>query len=123
MASRAGRVAVVRVWSRVQKHEFGDGFQCAAYNRRVGHTARCPAGRSSCIGSIGAGSSGRGDGTGRARTVTTESDDALTNFAGLFLRFNCKNALFLDGDISAMAVNPKKPIESNLFGAMWVVAE
>jgi uncharacterized protein YigE (DUF2233 family) len=45
------------------------------------------------------------------------------DFAGLFLQLDCKNALYLDGDISQMAVNPTKPIESNLFGAMFVVAE
>lgn len=47
----------------------------------------------------------------------------LWDFAGLFLQLDCKNALFLDGGISQMAVNPTKPIESNLFGAMFVVAE
>lgn len=45
------------------------------------------------------------------------------DFAGLFLSLDCKNALFLDGDISQMAVNPKGPVESNPFGAMFVVAE
>ena len=45
------------------------------------------------------------------------------DFAGLFLQLGCKNALFLDGDISQMAVNPDKPVDSNRFGAMFVVAE
>lgn len=45
------------------------------------------------------------------------------DFAGLFESLGCKNALFLDGDISQMAVNPVKPVESNPFGAMFVVAE
>ncbi|RYD22429.1 MAG: hypothetical protein EOP88_08105 [Verrucomicrobiaceae bacterium] len=47
----------------------------------------------------------------------------LWDFAGLFLQLGCQNALFLDGDISWMVVNPTKPVESNLFGAMFVVAE
>ncbi len=45
------------------------------------------------------------------------------DFAGLFLKLGCKNALFLDGDISQMAVNPSTPVRSNLFGAMFVVVE
>ncbi len=45
------------------------------------------------------------------------------DFSGLFLSLDCKNALFLDGDISQMTVNPKGPVESNQFGAMFVVAE
>ena len=45
------------------------------------------------------------------------------DFAGLFLKLGCKDALFLDGDISQMVVNPDKPIESCLFGAIFVVAE
>jgi uncharacterized protein YigE (DUF2233 family) len=47
----------------------------------------------------------------------------LWDFAGLFLKLGCKNALFLDGDISQMSVNPDKPVSSNRFGAMFVVAE
>jgi len=47
----------------------------------------------------------------------------LWDFAGLFLQLGCKSALFLDGDISKMAVNPDKLVESNRFGAMFVVAE
>lgn len=45
------------------------------------------------------------------------------DFSGLFLQLGCQNALFLDGDISKMATNPTKPIETNLFGAIFVVAE
>lgn len=47
----------------------------------------------------------------------------LWDFAGLFLKLGCKNALFLDGDISQSAVNPAKPVQSNPFGAMFVIAE
>lgn len=47
----------------------------------------------------------------------------LWDFAGLFAQLGCRNALFLDGNISAMAVNPMQPVESNLFGAMFVVIE
>ena len=47
----------------------------------------------------------------------------LWNFAGLFLELGCKNALFLDGDISGMAVNSHAPVKSNLFGAIFVVSE
>ena len=45
------------------------------------------------------------------------------DFAGLFLKLGCKNALFLDGDISQISVNPDKPVLSNRFGAMFVVGE
>lgn len=45
------------------------------------------------------------------------------DFAGLFLKLGCKNALFLDGDISQMVANPKSPVQSNQFGAMFIVAE
>ena len=47
----------------------------------------------------------------------------LWDFAGLFLKLGCNNALFLDGDISQSAVNPTKPIQSNQFGAIFVIAE
>ncbi len=47
----------------------------------------------------------------------------LWDFAGLFLKLGCKDALFLDGDISQMSVNPNKLVFSNRFGAMFVVAE
>ncbi len=45
------------------------------------------------------------------------------DFAGLFLTLGCKNALFLDGTISQMVVNPNMPVASNRFGVMFVVAE
>lgn len=45
------------------------------------------------------------------------------DFAGLFLLLDCKNALFLDGTISQMTVNPKGSVESNSFAAMFVVVE
>jgi uncharacterized protein YigE (DUF2233 family) len=45
------------------------------------------------------------------------------DFAGLFLQLGCRDALFLDGDISQMAVHPAGPVASNRFGAMFVVAE
>ncbi len=45
------------------------------------------------------------------------------DFAGLFLKLGCRNALFLDGTISQMAVNPTQPVTSNPFGAMFIVAE
>ncbi len=45
------------------------------------------------------------------------------DFAGLFLKLGCKDALFLDGGISKMAVNPGQSIQSNQFGAVLVVAE
>jgi uncharacterized protein YigE (DUF2233 family) len=47
----------------------------------------------------------------------------LWDFAGLFLKLGCKNALFLDGDISKMAVNPATPVQSNQFGVMFIVVE
>lgn len=47
----------------------------------------------------------------------------LWDFAGLFLKLGCRDALFLDGDISQMAVNPVGRVASNRFGAMFVVAE
>lgn len=47
----------------------------------------------------------------------------LWDFAGLFLKLDCSNALFLDGDISQMVVNPKAPVASNSFASIFVVAE
>lgn len=43
------------------------------------------------------------------------------DFSGLFLKLGCRNALFLDGDISQMAVNPKEELRSNRFAAMFVI--
>ncbi len=45
------------------------------------------------------------------------------DFAGLFLKLGCKDALFLDGDISKMTVNPDGPVPSPLFGAIFVATE
>jgi uncharacterized protein YigE (DUF2233 family) len=45
------------------------------------------------------------------------------DFAGLFLQLDCQQALFLDGDISKMTTNPHKPVASNPFGAIFVIAE
>jgi len=50
-------------------------------------------------------------------------DVNLWNYAGLFLELGCQDALFLDGDISQMAVNPEGPVESNQFGAIFIVTE
>jgi uncharacterized protein YigE (DUF2233 family) len=47
----------------------------------------------------------------------------LWDFAGLFLQLGCQNALFLDGDISQMVVNPAHPVQSNQFGAIFIVVE
>jgi uncharacterized protein YigE (DUF2233 family) len=47
---------------------------------------------------------------------------SLYDFAQLFKYLNCKNALFLDGDISKMIINPKKKINHpNNFGCIIVV--
>jgi uncharacterized protein YigE (DUF2233 family) len=65
------------------------------------------------------------DGEGRVVFAMTAKDQVVNfwDFAGLFLKLGCKDALFLDGDISQMAVNPDKPVASNPFGAIFVVAE
>jgi uncharacterized protein YigE (DUF2233 family) len=47
----------------------------------------------------------------------------LWDFARLFLALGCKNALFLDGTISQMAVNPQGLVESGQFGAMLIATE
>jgi uncharacterized protein YigE (DUF2233 family) len=65
------------------------------------------------------------DDQGRLVFAMTEKGEAVNfwDFSGLFLQLRCKNALFLDGDISQMSVNPDKPVSSALFGAMFVIAE
>jgi len=65
------------------------------------------------------------DDQGRVVFAITASGQTvnLWDFAGLFAQLGCRNALFLDGDISAMAVNPSRSIESDSFGAMFVVVE
>ncbi len=45
------------------------------------------------------------------------------DFAGLFLHLGCRNALFLDGNLSQMEVNPARGIDSFPLGAMFAVAE
>lgn len=56
--------------------------------------------------------------------ITTEGQVVnLWNFAGLFLQLGCKDALFLDGDISQISVNPRGPVSSNQFGVMFVATE
>ena len=64
---------------------------------------------------------------GRKRLVFAITDREqmvnLWDFAGLFLKLGCRNALFLDGNISQMEVNPRQPVESDRFGAMFVVTE
>lgn len=52
-----------------------------------------------------------------------EQDVNFWDFSGLFLKLGCENALFLDGEISQMSVNPDKQVSSNQFGVMFVVAE
>lgn len=65
------------------------------------------------------------DGKGRVVFAITAKGERVNfwDFAGLFLKLGCKDALFLDGDISQMAVNPAKPVPSNQFGAMLVIVE
>lgn len=47
----------------------------------------------------------------------------LWDFAGLFLKLGCRDALFLDGDISQAVTNPDKNIRSNRFAAIFVITE
>jgi uncharacterized protein YigE (DUF2233 family) len=65
------------------------------------------------------------DGQGRFVFAITGKGGMVNfwDFAGLFLKLGCKNALFLDGDISQMSVNPSGPVKSNRFGAMFVITE
>ena len=65
------------------------------------------------------------DREGRFVFAITDRGQAVNfwDFAGLFLKLGCKDALFLDGTISQMAVNPDQPVQSNQFGAMFIVAE
>jgi uncharacterized protein YigE (DUF2233 family) len=65
------------------------------------------------------------DGDGRVVFAITDRNQYvnLYDFAGLFLKLNCKDALFLDGDISQMWVNPEGKITSNRFAAMFVLTE
>lgn len=65
------------------------------------------------------------DDKGRLVFAMTDRDQRVNfwDFAGLFLNLGCRDALFLDGSLSQMAVNPDRPIPSNLFGSIFVVAE
>jgi uncharacterized protein YigE (DUF2233 family) len=65
------------------------------------------------------------DAQGRFVFAVTARGEETTfwDFAGLFLELGCKNALFLDGTISNMTVNPTAPVRGDLFGAMFLVSE
>lgn len=65
------------------------------------------------------------DEKGRLVFAMTDKGEMVNfwDFAGLFLKLGCKNALFLDGVISQMSVNPDKLVSSNPFGVMFVIAE
>jgi uncharacterized protein YigE (DUF2233 family) len=65
------------------------------------------------------------DGQGRFVFAITVKGEMVNfwDFSGLFLKLGCKNALFLDGVISQMSVNPGGPVKSNQFGAMFVITE
>jgi uncharacterized protein YigE (DUF2233 family) len=65
------------------------------------------------------------DANGRLVFAITDKDQwvNLWDFAGLFLKLGCQQALFLDGDISKMVCNPVNPVQSNQFGAMFVISE
>lgn len=63
------------------------------------------------------------DAQGRVVFAITEAGQSVNfwDFAGLFLKLDCRNALFLDGNLSEMAVNPAPVAWSNQFGAMFVI--
>jgi uncharacterized protein YigE (DUF2233 family) len=65
------------------------------------------------------------DGKGQVVFAITARGEKVNfwDFAGLFLQLGCKDALFLDGVVSQMAVNPIAPVSSNPFGAMLVIVE
>jgi uncharacterized protein YigE (DUF2233 family) len=65
------------------------------------------------------------DDQGRLVFAMTDRGQSVNfwDFAGLFLSLGCRDALFLDGDLSQMLVNPPKPVESNLFGAVFVICD
>lgn len=65
------------------------------------------------------------DAKGNLIFAITDKDQQvnLWDFAGLFLKLGCRQALFLDGDISNMAINPDKSVKNNPFGAIFVIAE
>lgn len=63
------------------------------------------------------------DDKGRVVFAITDKGQMVNfwDFSGLFLKLGCKDALFLDGDISQMAVNPGENLRSNRFAAMFVI--
>ena len=63
------------------------------------------------------------DDQGRVVFAITDKGQMVNfwDFAGLFLKLGCQNALFLDGTISQMAVNPGENLRSNQFAAMFVI--
>lgn len=63
------------------------------------------------------------DDKGRVVFAITDKGQMVNfwDFSGLFLNLGCKDALFLDGDISHMAVNPGENVRSNRFAAMFVI--
>lgn len=65
------------------------------------------------------------DAQGRIVFAITEAGQSVNfwDFSGLFLQLGCRNALFLDGDLSEMAVNPGPAAASNQFGAMFVITQ
>jgi uncharacterized protein YigE (DUF2233 family) len=65
------------------------------------------------------------DTKGRLVFAMTDAKQSVNfwDFAGLFLKLECQSALFLDGNLSQMSVNPAKPVGSNLFGAIFVISD
>ena len=66
------------------------------------------------------------DGKGRVVFAATAKGQVtnLYGFARLFRdSLDCQNALFLDGDLSQMAVNPESRVRSNLFGSIILVTK
>jgi len=62
--------------------------------------------------------------------ITVKSDEGqrrqanLFEFASLFIKLDCRDALFLDGDVSALFLDPKTPIEhKGKFGAILAATE
>lgn len=65
------------------------------------------------------------DDQGRVVFAITDKGQLVNfwDFSGLFLKLGCKDALFLDGDISQMVVNPGETIRSNQFAAMFHITK
>lgn len=65
------------------------------------------------------------DDQGRVVFAITDKGQMVNfwDFSGLFLHLGCKDALFLDGDISQMVVNPGENIRSNQFAAMFFITK